>query len=100
MDAQQAFGEIKDEYLKRGVPFRWCLDDARESFSDSVYIVAKSVRKYGLDCDFCPKERLFFNNFFVRSEEELLSYLAFNLARNSGILPDSIHAKYLVKDVL
>ncbi|NBT57239.1 hypothetical protein EBT16_00485 [bacterium] len=80
----KAFNYLKCEYSQRGVPFRWCWLDVSENFrGGSVYIVKKTARKPGSESEDYPRERLYFNCLCVVDEEELISYVAFNLAKNS-----------------
>lgn len=89
MNFEFLFDDLRQEYKKLGVPFRWDFFDALDNFRElHPYVVEKS-----------PKGRseitnvpTFFNNFVVTNQAELISYLACNLVYKSGSVPTHVHS--------
>lgn len=89
MNFELIFDDLRQEYKRLGVPFRWDFIDASETFLEfHPYVVEKSPKGRS-EVENVP---IFFNNFVVFNQDELISYLAFNLINKSGLIPSHIHS--------
>lgn len=89
MNLEFVFEEFKQEYKRLGIPFRWDFLDASETFAElHPYVVEKSPKGRS-EVEDAP---IFFNNFVVFNQDELISYLAFNLINKSGLIPSHVHS--------
>jgi hypothetical protein len=89
MNLESIFDDLRQEYKKIGVPFRWDFLDASETFLElHPYVVEKSPKGRS-EIENVP---MFFNNFVVFNQDELISYLACNLISKSGCIPSHVHS--------
>lgn len=93
MNLEFLFEDLQKEYKKLGVPFRWDFRDAVETFAvNHPYVVEKSPKGRS-EVENVP---IFFNNFVVFNQDELMSYLAFNLINKSGSVPSQVHSAMVI----
>lgn len=93
MDYEILYQELRKEYLKKNIKFYFdyemMVDDIRQ---EGLHLLNRIPRN---DSFVCP-ERVFFTNYYVKNEEEFLSFIAFKLLVESGSVSEFIENRLVL----